>query len=196
MPAKNVRRMIQEPIEGLLPRDATGEQFVCYGDCCSGVPGADFERHFAAVNAALRRLHPAPSLIVCAGDEIMGMTRDYSALREQWRYWQDHEMAWLDRSACPIYHVPSNHSTYDAQSEAVWREAHPEVPDNGPPGQAGLSYFVRRGDLLMAFVDTSFSGLGGNGHVEHTWLNEILLANADAHYKIVVGHYPAHAVNG
>src|SRR5580658_276216 len=109
---------VSEPIEALQPRDATGEQFVCYGDCCSGIPGADHERYFAAVNAVLARLRPSPSWVCFAGDEIMGMTKDYEALREQWRYWQDHEMAWLDPDACPIHHVPSNHTAYDAQSEA------------------------------------------------------------------------------
>src|SRR3984957_20651258 len=188
--------MSRGPIEALSSRDATGGQFVCYGDCCSGTPGGDFEGHFAAVNAVLRRLHPSPSLIIFAGDEIMGMTKDYAALREQWRYWQDHEMAWLGRGACPIYHVPSNHTAYDAQSEAVWMEAHPEVPTNGPTGQEGLSYFVRRGDLLIVGMDTSFSGLGGNGHAEHAWLEEVLSANPDVPYKIVVGHYPVHAANG
>jgi hypothetical protein len=185
-----------DPIDALLPRDGKGEQFVCYGDCCSGIGGADFERYFAAVNSVLARLRPSPSWIGFVGDEIMGMTKDYASLRAQWRYWQDHEMAWLDRGACPIYHVPSNHTTYDEESEAVWKETHPEVPRNGPPGQVGLSFAVRRGDLLVVCMDTSFSGLGGNGHVEHEWLDEVLSAHRDAPHKIVFGHYPVYPVNG
>ncbi len=47
------------------------------------------------------------------------------------------------------------------------------LPRNGPPGQEGLSYFVRRGDLLMVFVNTMWTGLGGEGHVETTWLREV-----------------------
>ena len=183
-------------IDALMPRDETGQQFVIYGDCCSGIPGAEHERYFAAVNAVLMRLSPPPSWICFAGDEVMGMTKDYVALREQWRYWQDHEMAWLDSGACPVYHVPSNHTAYDVPSEAVWKQANPDVPSNGPPGQEGLSYYIRRGNLLVVFMDTSFSGLGGNGHVEHEWLDSVLTSNKDALYKMVVGHYPAHAVNG
>jgi hypothetical protein len=194
--ADRVTLIDHEPIEALLPRDKSGAQFVCYGDCCSGIPGADFERYFAAVNAVLARLRPPPSWISFVGDEVMGETKNYAALRAQWRYWDDHEMAWLDRSTCPIYHVPSNHTAYDEGSEAVWKEARPEVPSNGPPGQEGLSYFVRRGNLLIVCMDTSFSGLGGNGHVEHTWLDRVLAGNGDAQYKVVVGHYPAYAVNG
>ena len=188
--------MALKTIDALIPRDETGQQFVVYGDCCSGVPGADHEGNFAAVNAVLRRLSPSPSWICFAGDEVMGMTKDYVALRDQWRYWQDHEMGWLDRTACPVYHVPSNHTAYDVPSEAVWKQANPDVPGNGPPGQEGLSYYIRRGNLLVVFTDTSFSGLGGNGHIEHEWLDQMLTSNEDALYKIVVGHYPAHAVNG
>ena len=49
---------------------------------------------------------------------------------------------------------------YDAENEAVWKDAHPEVPRNGPSGQEGLSFAVRRGDLLVVCMDTSFSGAG------------------------------------
>src|SRR5437870_9943578 len=144
-PTKLKDRESLDPIEALLPRDESGAQFVAYGDCCSGIPRADFERNFAAVNTVLRRLRPPPSWINFVGDEIMGMTEDYRALRAQWKYWQNHEMAGLDRSACPIYHVPSNHTTYDEKSEAIGNEAHPEVPPSGPPQQAVLWCFVRPG---------------------------------------------------
>jgi hypothetical protein len=67
-------------------------------------------------------------------------------------------MAWLDRLTTPVWHTTSNHATYDAMSEEMFRDVL-KPPDNGPPGQVGLSYFVRRNDLLMVFVHTSWSGL-------------------------------------
>lgn len=185
-----------EPIEALPPRDAEGGQLVCYGDCCSGVAGTIYERNLAVVNGVLARLYPAPQYILFAGDEIMGLTEDYAALRAQWRYWREQEMAWLDTAVSPLYHVPSNHTTYDAASEDVWREAHPEVPPNGPPDQMGLSYALRRGNLLLVGVNTAYSALGGSGHVEHAWLEQTLTEHADAPFKLVMGHHPVHAVNG
>jgi ribosomal protein S18 acetylase RimI-like enzyme len=182
-------------IQALLPR-GQGHRFVFYGDACSGVAGALHERTFANVNAAVRRLAPSPEFILFLGDEIAGYVADAEALRRQWRHWLDQEMGWLDRLATPLWHTTSNHATYDAMSEAVFREVHAHLPRNGPPGQEGLSYWVRRGDLLLVFVHTLWTGLGGEGHVETDWLRTVLHQHADARHKIVAGHHPVHAING
>jgi len=155
-------------IPALVPR-GRGHQFVVYGDSCSGVPGGPHERTFACVNAVVRRLQPQPEFILFLGDEIVGLTADARALRAQWSHWLDVEMAWLDRGMTPVWHTTSNHTTYDVMSEAVFREVL-RLPENGPPQQVRLSYFVRRNDLLLVFVHTSWSGLGGEGHVETEWL--------------------------
>jgi hypothetical protein len=185
---------VKNSIPALLPR-GKGHQFLLYGDSCSGVPGALHEKTFASVNAVVQRLRPQPEFILFPGDEIIGLTPDPDALRAQWRYWFDTEMAWLDRAATPIWHTTGNHTTYDAMSEAVFRDVH-DVPNNGPSGQAGLSYFVRRGDLLMVFVNTLWSGLGGEGHVEIEWLEATLREHREAPHKLVLGHHPVFPVNG
>src|SRR5262249_26329865 len=81
-------------------------------------------------------------------------------------------------------------------SEQVFREALPHLPRNGPAGQEGLSYYVRRGDLLLVFVHTACTALGGEGRVETEWLDQTLVAHADARHRLVFGHHPAHPVNG
>jgi hypothetical protein len=182
-----------DQIPSLLPR-GPGHRFVVYGDSCSGVPGAPHERTFAAINAVLRRLSPPPEFILFLGDEIAGLTPDPNALRAQWRHWLDHEMAWLDTT--PLWHTTGNHTTYDTMSEAIFRDVLPHLPRNGPPGQQGLSYWVRRGDLLMIFVHTLWTGLGGEGHVETEWLGKVLREHADARHKLVFGHHPIHSING
>jgi GNAT superfamily N-acetyltransferase len=183
------------PIPALRPR-GQGHQFVLYGDACSGIAGAPHERTFASVNSALRRLAPSPEFILFLGDEIAGYAADADTLRKQWRHWLDQEMGWLDRRAIPLWHTTSNHATYDTMSEAVFREVHDHLPRNGPPGQEGLSYWVRRGDLLLVFVHTLWTGLGGEGHVETDWLRTVLHQHADARHKLVAGHHPVHPVNG
>ena len=182
-------------IRSLLPRGA-GHQFVVYGDSCSGIPGALHERNFAAVNAVVRRLSPSPDFIVFAGDEIAGLTADQHELRAQWRYWLEYEMGWPGRTAIPLWHTTGNHTTYDPMSEAVYRDVLGHLPRNGPPGQEGLSYWIRRGDLLLVFVNTLWTGLGGEGYVETDWLGDVLRQNSDASYKLVVGHHPVFPVNG
>lgn len=186
--------MADEPIPAILPRSA-GHQFLLYGDSCSGVPGAPHEATFAAVNAVMRRLSPPPDFILFPGDEVIGLTPDPVALRAQWRHWLDVEMGWLDRQRTPMWHATGNHTAYDAMSEAVFRDVL-DLPRNGPPGQEGLSYWVRRGDLLLVFVHTLWTGLGGEGHVETDWLQATLAAHADARHKIVLGHHPVFPVNG
>jgi hypothetical protein len=191
LPSKTI---YQEQIPALVPR-GDGHQFVFYGDACSGVPGALHEQTFAAVNAAVRRLVPKPQFIIFPGDEISGLTPDANQLRAQWRHWLDQEMGWLDKRSIPIWHSTGNHTTYDEMSEAVFREVL-DLPRNGPAGQEGLSYWIRQGDLLIVFVHTLWSGLGGEGYVETAWLGEVLKTHTDAKHALVVGHHPAFPVNG
>ena len=182
------------PLPSIQPR-GPGHHFVLYGDACSGIPGHPHEATFAAVNATIRRLEPPPEFILFLGDEIAGLTTDPDELRAQWRHWLDREMAWLDRATTKLWHATGNHTAYDATSESIFRDIL-NMPSNGPSAQEGLSYWVRRNDLLLVFVHTVFSGLGGEGHVETAWLHAVLHQHADARYKLVIGHHPVHPVNG
>jgi hypothetical protein len=169
--------------------------FVVYGDCCSGIPGALHEETAASVNRVVAAIQPQPDFVCFLGDEVMGLTTNADDLRAQWRYWLDHEMAWLDRAVTPLYNVPSNHTTYDVMSEQMYAEVMMHLPANGPAGQERLTYSVRRGDLLMVFVNTMSTVLG-EGRVETAWLDKTLRQHADARHKLVFGHHPAWPVNG
>ncbi|QCI97854.1 metallophosphoesterase family protein [Agrobacterium larrymoorei] len=186
--------MTEKPITALLP-ELGGHQFLMYGDSCSGVPGALHEKTFSSVNAIVKRLTPQPEFILFPGDEIIGLTPDPSALREQWKHWLNVEMAWLDRQNIPMWHTTGNHTAYDKMSEDIFREVL-KLPHNGPADQKGLSYWVRRDDLLLVFIHTLWTGLGGEGHVETEWLQATLRQHSDARYKIVLGHHPVFPVNG
>ena len=188
--------MTPNSIPTLPLKAAGGHHFVIYGDSCSGVPGALHESTFRQVNGVLQALDRRPQFICFLGDEIMGLSSDADALRAQWAHFFTQEMAWLDRRAIPLYHTTGNHSTYSRLSEAVFREVMAHLPPNGPPQQRGLSYFVRRGDLLMIFVHSGSWDLGGEGRVETEWLAQTLQQQADARHKLVFGHHPVWAVNG
>ena len=187
---------IHSPIPGLVPDGPGGHQFVVYGDCCSGSPGTAHEGNFAANNAVIAALEPAPELIVLAGDAIMAMTDDPEEIRRQWRYFLDTEMVWAANRGTPVLHSTSNHNTYNKLHEDIWREFFPDLPDNGPSDQKGLSYWVRHDNMLLVFVNTSFSGFGEYGHVECSWLDEVLADQADAAIRLVIGHHPVHPANG
>lgn len=170
-----------------------GHNFVVYGDSCSGIAGARHEETFRQVNAAIGALDMPPEFICFLGDDIMGLTTDADQLRGQWRHFFRREMAWLDRATIPLYHTTGNHTTYDPASEDVFREVMAHLPRNGPDG---LSYFVRRGDLLLVFVNTLNASTGGEGTVDCDWLDNVLQQQRDARYKLVFGHHPVWAVNG
>ena len=149
---------VQNPADGerlipaLLPRTKPGHQFVVYADCCSGVPGGRFEQNFAAVNAAVARIHPQPDFIIFPGDHILGITQDYAALRQQWKLLAaDCEMNWLKKRSIETFHTTSNHNTYDVESEQVWRDVFPEIPRNGPTGSGGI-IFLRAPQRFFACV--------------------------------------------
>jgi hypothetical protein len=104
-------------------------------------------------------------------------------------------MGWIDRQSIPVWHTTGNHTVYNKISEVIFCEAL-NPPRNGPPEQEGLSYWIRRNDLFMVFINTVWSDLGGEGHVETAWLSAVLEQHADAKYKFVIGHHPASPVNG
>jgi len=187
--------MTKEKRVALTPR-GPGHQFAFYGDSCSGVPGALHEENLAKVNSVVQRLDPAPEFIIFPGDEVIGLIPDEVELRAQWRHFFDVEMAWLKKTAIPMYHSTGNHTTYNTMSARVFADVMSHLPRNGPADQPGLSYFIRDGDMLLVFVHTLWSGLGGEGHVELDWLGTTLADNADARWKFVVGHHPAFPVNG
>ena len=188
--------MLQNNLIPTMKPDESGHQFVIYSDSCSGAQGALHEQTFHQVNELISALDQAPQFICFPGDEVMGLTRDRDQLRRQWRYFFEQELSWLDRDAVPLYHTTGNHTVYDRMSESVFRETMARQPQNGPPDQRGLSYSVRRGDLLMIFVNTLWSGTGGEGTVETDWLEATLERHADAKHRLVFGHHPVWTVNG
>ncbi len=178
--------------DGAAPAD---HRFVLVGDSCAGMPGGPHAQTFAAISGQIEALRPDPDFICFLGDHIEGLTADEQSLRDQWRYWCDREFAWTKARGFPVYHLTSNHNTYDAMSERVFREIFPDLPQNGPPGDRGLSYFVRRDDLLLVCTNSATARLGP-GRIETEWIAEVLAQHHDVPHKLVLGHYPILPVNG
>lgn len=196
-------------LPALTPRTANGCQFVVYGDCCIGPPepGRNHEAHLAAIHEVMGRLTPRPDFVCFVGDLIWGLTRDHrpnadaAALRAEWDRALGAEMKPLADLGVPVYPIAGNHDTFNAASEQVWREVFPGLPSNGPPGQEGLSYFVRRGDLLIIGLNVYATAMGApstvfGGRVDYRWVDRVLTEQADARHRLVMGHTPVFSVNG
>jgi hypothetical protein len=194
-PARLVALAQGDPaIPALIPRDASGHQFVLYSDSCSGTPEApERAANLARVNAVVRRIRPAPEFISFPGDAVNMGDRP-----EEWRTWLGQEMGWLRGEPFPLYQSTSNHNTNSREAEDVFRRFWPEIPQNGPEGQKGLAYYLRRGNLLyVSLHHPLYAGLPKDFRVAHMdWLDRVLRENEDCDFKIVVGHYPVHPLNG
>ena len=173
-----------------------GYHFVIYGDSCSGIPKAKHESNLSSINRVLKNLEKKPQFIIFPGDEITGLTNDEKYLKKQWDYWINKEMRWVKQNKIPLYNSTGNHTTYNKMSERVFKEIFSDFPQNGPDNQKGLSYFITKDDLLMIFVNTMWSGLGGEGRVETQWLEKVLSEHSEYKIKLVVGHHPIFPVNG
>ena len=195
-----------EPTRALLPRDDDGHHFVLYSDCCSGTPGTPNARNLQLVNAIVSRISPSPEFISFPGDAIAGYTDDYAELRRQWNYWLDTEMGWLRKRNVALYQSTSNHNTYDAGSEQVFREVHSDLPQNGPlgqhrklgetvvPGREILELETER-DIRRNTIDTLRMKLEGLGAETDARLPVIApMGGLVSHVDVVVGQHvePTH----
>lgn len=174
-------------------------RFLLAGDSCAGVPGGSHEASFERIVATMAPLAAERDFICFLGDHIMGATRQHkpgaAELARQWTRWK---AAFAPvATACPqVFHLTSNHDTFDTISEDAFRRAFPELPQNGAADDCGLSYFVKPADdLLLVGINAASSRLGP-GHVETEWLVEVLEAHASVPHKLVLGHYPVLPVNG
>jgi hypothetical protein len=181
-------------IPGLVPR-GEGHQFVLYADSCSGVPGeVEVERH-QRVTEAVSRLRPRPEFIGFPGDAVLD-----GADPAQWERWFA-EISWVAEAGIDLYQSTSNHNTHNDASIAQFRHWWPTLPGNGPAGQRGLAYWLRRDDLLYISLHTPDPRVGpclqtGISETEANWLNSVFKENEDARWIFVAGHYPVYPVNG
>lgn len=78
----------------------------------------------------------------------------------------------------------------------MWREVFPEIPGNGPDGQQGLTWFERRGDLLIVGISVYAMNMGSpytvmGGRVDYDWVDRVLSEHADAKFKLVLCTIPS-----
>ncbi|HAB14535.1 MAG TPA: hypothetical protein DCE47_22860 [Planctomycetaceae bacterium] len=196
-------------LRSLLPRTERGCHFVAYGDCCIGPPepGRGHEEHLAAVHRVMHQLDPRPQFVCFLGDLIWGLTREHGpnhdgdSLRQEWAVKLPREMKPLTDLDVPVFRIPGNHDTMTPVSEAVWKEVFDEIPQNGPEGQEGLTWFERRDELLIIGISVYAMNMGSpftmmGGRVDCDWVDRILSEHSDAKFKFVLGHSPVHPVNG
>ena len=170
-------------------------RFLFFADSGVTYPGELCYNAFSQLTTTIGNLELSPDFVLSAGDDIYGETKNLDELRSQWEHFLRVTRRHLGEQL-PFYSSPSNHNIQSDAHVQAWKERFGYLPQNGARGQTGLSYGLRRGDLLLIVTHQSDPLLGGHGHIEVDWLEKKLQENSDAKYKLVVGHFPAIAVNG
>ena len=94
-----------------------------------------------------------------------------------------------DGTGVPYYPVRGNHEVSGDSDAAVWRTKFDTVPQNGPTGEAGLTYSFTYENALVLAVDEYI----GTDHTinNQTWVDQQLAAS-DAQHVFAFGHDPAY----
>jgi hypothetical protein len=175
------------------PSAGAVRRFAVIGDTTAFGRGVQADQ-FGALIQQINRLEPPPEFLLCLGDHIWGAVEDEADLRKQWREWW---AAAAPLGALPIHHITGNHTSYNAASRRIFKEATvSRLPRGAELSADGLQYVWRDGDTLLVLADTTSEISGQHGRIDWHWVDEALARHADARYKFVAGHFPALPVNG
>ncbi len=154
-----------------------------------------------------------PAFLMVAGDLVMGHW-DAPAWNDQdtiAKYSARYYSAWKERMRAhglTYYTAIGDHEVGDNpwRSEKKWKAVpmykeafarHLSMPQNGPEHMRGTAFWWRHQDVLFISVDVFEEGEGKQGHIQAgvtgrqlQWFKEVLLNQADARHKIVMGHTP------
>ena len=135
-------------------------------------------------------------LVLVPGDLVTGSAA-CGPLADQLKRWKE-MLAPLYAAHVPVYVIRGNHENQAADSVAAWKAAFPELPQNGPDTQTGLTYRVdHRNACFIGFdqyvgratrIDLA-RGVVNSGLI-HPWVIE-QVKHAQAPWVFVFGHEPA-----
>lgn len=133
-----------------------------------------------------------PALCLFPGDLVYGFAPCDDNLESQLRVWLDRTSHFTGR----MYVTPGNHdlrwqaNKYNVGNLAIWREMFPDMPQNGPDGEKGVSYYFDYGNSRFISINSDWPTWPPTVYVNDTWLNEILEASAEFEHVFVTSHHP------
>jgi predicted phosphodiesterase len=154
-----------------------------------------------------------PDFLVVAGDLVMGHWdhedwHDQDTIR---KYSNRYYTAWINRMkhhGLKFFTTIGDHEVGDnpwrsaKKLEAVklYKKAfaqHLQMPENGPEHMMGTAFWWRHKNVVFISTDVFEEGSSDQGLIKAgvtgeqlAWVNRVLMENADAHHKIVLGHTP------
>lgn len=111
----------------------------------------------------------------------------YSGSAMVFKSWKD-LMAPVYTAGIKVLPVLGNH---DINAVAPWQQIFgPDIPDNGPAGEKGRTYYYSRDNVLVLGLDTYIN----TGRINQTWVDNVLATNTLPHV-FAFGHMPAFKAN-
>ena len=108
------------------------------------------------------------NLVIFSGDLVNG-SASCGSLTTQLTAWKE-AMAPVYDAGIPVYPCRGNHETHQGEpsgeSVKAWRAFFPEVPQNGPPGQEGLTFKVEFANATIIGFD-QFIGMRSNSATQN-----------------------------
>lgn len=135
--------------------------------------------------------------VIVPGDLVEGVPVAFSrdGVREQYAYWRQ-VMAPVYNAGIAVYPVRGNHEGYAGpyDAESAFKLEFPELPQNGPSGRVGLTYYFDHGNARFVGIDMydGFAGLSMN--VSQSWLDSVANTNPNPH-MFVYAHEPMYGRN-
>ena len=141
------------------------------------------------------------SIVFSAGDEVAGIFGPYTeAFAAQLAYYKTIVSTPLSNAGIAFYPIPGNHEhKIDSSGNwgntlPTWNTAFPYLPQNGPTGEVGGTYYVTYKNSLFILLDEYATGFGTNTKVNQPWINSIN-AGIQQQHLFVFGHSPAFQID-
>jgi hypothetical protein len=126
-------------------------------------------------------------LVIVPGDTVNG-SLIHGTLEEQLLQWR-RTVAPLYKAGIPVYAVRGNHECHIKANLAEWREAMKDLPQDGPPGEEGLTYKVDHRNARFIGFDNYIGGRVPSRHTMNPWVLRQIRGNSLT-WTFVFAHEP------
>jgi len=155
-------------------------KFVVTGDSRGGGSGANEVNTAVLGEMAVAITNEQPDLVMFSGDLVEG----YPATQPAFELWTN-AMGPVYKAGIPVLVVRGNHDRGTGWVEVFGAD----IPDNGPPGEIDLTYWVTNKNAIFI----AFDNYTAAHQVNQPWLDAVLASNNLPHV-FSMGHEPAFSV--
>ena len=125
-----------------------------------------------------------PAFCLFPGDTVYGYRTDNEVLKTQLQTWIDTTSHFVGT----MYVTPGNHEVNSPGNLNAWREMFPGMPQNGPAGEEGVSYYFDYGNSRFISINADWEDRVESYNVP--WLDQLLDDSVGFDHVFVYSHHP------